>query len=259
MPKELKLRRALPKKEKSGHISFGFKSKKDQHDAEYVMNKKYVVGITGASGISYAVRLLEVLSTCECDVHLVMSDTAYRVLETETGIAIPNQEFDSCALGLSASCVSEFFPSGKIHFHQCGDFTAAIASGSFKTNGMVVCPCTMGTLGAIAAGMSQNLIQRAADVHLKEHRKLILVPRETPYSLIHLENMTRIARAGGVILPASPAFYHGEKDMKGAVNFIVSRILDQLGIENNLTKRWRGPEEPEEEFFPNETFFEMAG
>lgn len=224
-----------------------------------MFNRKIVVAVTGASGMAYAVRLLEVLTACECDVHLIVSDTAYKVLETETGISLPVQEFDPCALGLSASCVSELFPTGRIHFHRCDDFTAAIASGSYRTDGMVVCPCSMGTLGAIASGLSLNLIHRAAEVHLKEHRKLVLVPRETPYSLIQLENMTRIARAGGVILPASPAFYLGTSDVNGMVNFIVSRICDQLGIENNLTKRWRGPEEPEEEEIPNEKFIEMAG
>lgn len=222
-------------------------------------HKKIVVAMTGASGMAYAVRLLEVLSTCECDVHLIISNTAYQVLETETGISIPVQEFDPCALGLSASCVSEFFPTGRIHFHRCDDFTAAIASGSYQTDGMVICPCTMGTMGAIASGLSLNLIHRAADVHLKEHRRLILVPRETPYSLIQLENMTRIARAGGIILPASPAFYQGVKDLKGAINFIVSRICDQLGIENNFSRRWRGPEEADEEPIPHEKFIEMAG
>lgn len=221
--------------------------------------RKFVVALTGASGMAYAVRLLEVMSTCECEIHLVISDTAYEVLETETGISIPRQEFTPCALGLSASCESKFFPSGRIHFHRCDDFTAAIASGSYRTDGMVVCPCTMGTLGAIASGLSMNLIHRAAEVHLKEHRKLILVPRETPYSLIQLENMTRIARAGGIILPASPAFYQGVSDLNGIVNFIVSRICDQLGIENSLSPRWRGPEEPEIETPDYEKFIEMVG
>lgn len=196
--------------------------------------KRFVVGITGASGMAYALRLLEVLSSCGCDVHLTMSDTAYRVLETEQGISLPKQEFAPDFLGLSP---------GYIHFHRCDDFTASIASGSFRTDGMVVCPCTMGTLGAIASGLSLNLIHRSAEVHLKEHRRLVLVPRETPYSLIHLENMTRITRAGGIILPASPAFYKGINDLDGAVNFIVSRICDQLGIENDLAKRWTGPDE----------------
>ncbi len=222
-------------------------------------NRKIVVAITGASGMAYAVRLLEVLTSCECSVHLVMSDTAYKVLETEMGIALPLQQFDCHALGLSTSCVSQLFPTGRIHFHRCDDFTAAIASGSYRTDGMVICPCSMGTLGAIASGLSLNLIHRAADVHLKERRKLILVPRETPYSLIQLENMTKITRAGGVILPASPAFYLGISNVAGMVNFIVSRICDQLGIENNFTKRWQGPDEQEAEDVPLEKFVEMAG
>lgn len=221
--------------------------------------RKIVVAVTGASGMLYGIRLVEVLSTCNCDIHLVLSDTAYKVMETENGISLPVQEFNARAFGISSNCNSEIFPSGSIHFHRCDDFSAAIASGSYRTDGMVVCPCSMGTLGAIAAGLSLNLIHRAAEVHLKERRKLILVPRETPYSLIHLENMTKIARAGGIILPASPAFYHGIDDLNGIANFIVSRICDQLGIENNLIKRWRGPEEPELEEMELEKFIEMAG
>ncbi|MDO4568904.1 MAG: flavin prenyltransferase UbiX [Planctomycetia bacterium] len=223
-------------------------------------DKKIVLAITGASGVAYAVRLLEVLTASECDVHLVISPVAYRILAEEMGIYLSAENFDPCAFGLSQNCVSKIFPSGQIHFHPHDDFSAPIASGSYQTDGMVVCPCTTGTLGGIAAGLCSNLIQRAADVHLKEGRKLILVPRETPFSLIHLENMTRLARAGGVILPASPAFYHGVRDMRDIVNFIVSRICDQLGIQNRLIKRWKSPEEQEEEAdFDPERFVEMAG
>jgi 4-hydroxy-3-polyprenylbenzoate decarboxylase len=123
-------------------------------------------------------------------------------------------------------------------YHHHLDFSAGIASGSFLTGGMVVCPCSMGTLGSLAAGMSSNLIQRAADVHLKERRKLILVPRETPLSSIQLENMRRLADAGAVILPAMPAFYHEPRTIHDMVDFVVGRICDQLGIEHNLFQRW---------------------
>jgi flavin prenyltransferase len=123
-------------------------------------------------------------------------------------------------------------------FHSLGDYSAGIASGSFRTAGMVICPCSMGTLAAVAHGMSQNLIHRAADVHLKERRKLIVVPRETPLSLIALDNMRRITEAGGVVLPAMPGFYHGAETLIDLVDFVVTRICDQLGLRVELMRRW---------------------
>lgn len=222
--------------------------------------RKMVLAITGASGVAYAVRLLEVLTASEWDVHLIISNTAYIVLAKEMGIMLNPNEFDPCAFGLSRNCVSELFPSGQIHFHRNDDFTASIASGSYPTDAMVVCPCTMGTLGCIASGMNLNLIHRAADVHLKEHRKLILVPRETPLSLIHLENMAKVTRAGGIILPAMPAFYHGVNSLQDVVNFVVSRICDQLGVDNQLIRRWK-LQGTEETSYPldEEMFVEMPG
>lgn len=204
------------------------------------MNKKeIVVAITGASGVVYATRLIEVLTASEYDVHLVISDSAYQIFELEMGIKLNCNQFDPKDLGIAKNCISELFPSGQITYHRYTDFTAPIASGSHKTEGMVICPCSMGTAGHIASGATMNLIHRAADVHLKERRKLVLVTRETPFSLIHLENLTRLCQAGAVILPASPAFYHEPGDIQDMINFIVSRICDQLGIENNLIRRWK--------------------
>lgn len=222
-------------------------------------DRKMVVGITGASGVAYAVRLIEVLVASECDIHLMISDTAYKVLEKELNVTLNPEAFDPVQLGLSQNCVSEIFPSGQVHFHPIHDFTAPVASGSYKTDGMVICPCTMGTLGCIASGVHLNLIHRAADVHLKERRKLILVPRETPLSLIHLQNMVTITQAGGIILPPTPAFYHGVKDLRDIVNFVVSRICDQLEIDNNLIRRWRGQNNIATEGWTEEHFLETAG
>lgn len=182
-------------------------------------NKKIVLAITGASGAGYALRLAEVLAENACEIHIVVSRAGKLVLEQELGGA-------------------EVLQKTKAEWHGCDDFTSALASGSFPTAGMVVCPCSMATLGHIASGAGTNLIHRAADVHLKEGRKLILVTRETPLSLIHIENMARVARAGGVILPACPAFYHGAETVADLVDFVVSRILDRLGIENELVRRW---------------------
>ncbi|MDO4551801.1 MAG: flavin prenyltransferase UbiX [Planctomycetia bacterium] len=224
------------------------------------MNKKeIVVAITGASGVIYAARLLEVLTASECDVHLIISDSAFRIFETEMNIHTNHDHFDPKCLGISQSCISELFPSGQIIYHKSHDFTAPIASGSHKTAGMVICPCSMGTIGHLASGATMNLIHRAADVHLKERRKLILVPRETPFSLIHLENLTRLTQAGAVILPASPAFYHKPQGIADLVNFIVSRICDQLGVENNLIHRWNSKNDLSREAEPSdERFIEVT-
>jgi 4-hydroxy-3-polyprenylbenzoate decarboxylase len=193
-----------------------------------------VVGITGASGAPYAVRLLQQLAGAHRPVSLIVSKYGMRLLETETGIgsmdelrkAVGNDAWDSC-----------------IETFSNEDRGAPPASGSALTAGMIVCPCSMGTLSAIAAGSSRSLIERAADVTLKERRKLVLVPRETPLSAIHLGNMLRLARAGAVVMPASPGFYHRPKQVSDLVDFVVARMLDHLGIEQSLVKRWKGDEQ----------------
>lgn len=226
------------------------------------MKRNIVVGITGASGATYAIRLLEVLLAAGCDVHLTISAGAQAVLKHELDFAVDLENFKPEMLmlagepnpndeklqairtlaGISSESSSVLsVPSGepgRIHYYHYRDYTAAIGSGSFLTDGMVVCPCSSGTLSAVVRATSANLIHRAAEVHLKERRKLILVPRETPLSLMQLENMRRAAQAGAILLPAMPAFYHGVTTIQDLVDFIVARICDQLGIENALIRRW---------------------
>jgi flavin prenyltransferase len=229
------------------------------------MKRNIVVAITGASGVTYSVRLIEVLLAAGCDVHLCISAAAQVVLREELGLTVDLDHFDPAMLmlgsedshedpklqslqriaGISSEASNvlgmETGTPGTIYYHHFADCLAPIASGSFLTDGMVVCPCTGGTLSAIANGASLNLIHRAAEVHLKERRKLILVPRETPLSLVHLRNMTAVAEAGGVILPAMPGLYHGVKLIGDLVDFVVSRICDQFGIPNTLIERWGEP------------------
>lgn len=194
-----------------------------------------VLAITGASGAPYGIRLLETLLKAQRQVHLVMSPAAVEVLFRETDRRVRLDQFRlEDLLGDSASLARP----EQVHYHDYRNFTAGIASGSFLTGGMVICPCSMGTVGAIAHGLSQNLIHRAADVHLKERRKLILVPRETPLNVIQLRNLTTCAEAGAVILPAMPAFYTRPESLDDAVNFIVGRVCDQLGVEHTLLNRW---------------------
>jgi flavin prenyltransferase len=190
-----------------------------------------VVGITGASGAPYAVRLLQQLAAAHRPISLIVSKFGMRLLETEVGIgsmdalrtAVGKDAWDSC-----------------IETYSNDDRGAPPASGSALTSGMIVCPCSMGTLSAISVGASRSLIERAADVTLKERRKLVLVPRETPLSAIHLGNMLRLTRAGAVIMPAAPGFYHRPKQVSDLVDFVVARMLDQLGVEQQLVKRWEG-------------------
>lgn len=190
-----------------------------------------VVGITGASGAPYAVRLLQQLVGAHRPVSLIVSKYGLRLLQTEVGI----ESIDALrkAVGKDAwdSCVETFANE---------DRGAPPASGSAITGGMIVCPCSMGTLSAISVGASRSLIERAADVTLKEKRKLVLVPRETPLSAIHLGNMLRLTRAGAVVMPASPGFYHRPKQITDLVDFVVARMLDHLGVEQTLVKQWDG-------------------
>lgn len=194
-----------------------------------------VLALTGASGAPYAVRLLQILLRSERTVHLVVSPSAVQVIERELDRRVRLDRFVLAdLLGNSAA----EFDGERLRYHHFMDFQAGIASGSFLTGGMIVCPCSMGTVAAIAHGLSQNLIHRAADVHLKERRPLILVPRETPMHLIQLRNLTACTEAGAVVLPAMPAFYTRPQTLQDAIDFIVGRICDQLHIEHHLLSRW---------------------
>ena len=192
-----------------------------------------VMAITGASGAPYAVRLLEQLLVARQPVQLIVSSHGLRLLRTETDI-------DSVE-ALRVAVHSEAWDALVTVFDDA-DRGAAPASGSARNRGMVICPCSMGTVSAISQGTSRSLVERAADVALKERRTLILVPRETPYSVIHLENMLRLTRAGAVVLPASPGFYHRPSSVAELVDFVVARVLDQLSVEHTLGRRW-GTEE----------------
>ena len=189
-----------------------------------------VLAMTGASGAPYAVRLLQVLCRLGRTIHFSLSPSAAQVLEAEMGLKVALDPLDPSVFG--------DIGAGRLVYHHYQDFTAGIASGSFPTGGMVVVPCSMSTLGSIASGISPNLITRAADVHLKERRKLILVPRETPLSLIHLENMVKVTRAGAVVLPAMPGWYHRPRQLDDLIDFIVARICDQLDVPARLSPRW---------------------
>jgi 4-hydroxy-3-polyprenylbenzoate decarboxylase len=192
-----------------------------------------VLAMTGASGAPYGVRLLEVLLRAGRTVHLTISSSGAEVLRQEMDRTVNLMKFRL------ADLLGEPTPgSGQVVYHHYNDFSAGIASGSFLTAGMVVCPCSMGTAAAIAHGLSQNLIHRAADVHLKERRRLVLVPRETPMHVIQLRSLATCAEAGAVVLPAMPAFYTKPQSLQDMVDFIVGRICDQLGVEHHLLHRW---------------------
>ena len=226
------------------------------------MKRNIVVAITGASGATYAVRLLEVLCAAGCDVQLMISAAAQAVIKQELDLTIDLDNFKESMLlldsgatlkdrrlqevrklaGISSESSNVLSVGsgepGELQYHHYRDYMAPLASGSFLTDGMVICPCSGGTLSAIVHGTSANLIHRAAEVHLKERRRLVLVPRETPLSPMQLDNLKRAAEAGAVILPAMPGFYHGVKSIRDLVDFVVARICDQLEITNELIKRW---------------------
>ena len=192
-----------------------------------------VLAITGASGAPYAVRLLEQLVASRTRTSLIVSRHGWRLLETESGIpSLP--ELRAAAGGDAAAW------DAAVTVFDDDDRGAAPASGSALSRGMVICPCSMGTLSAVAMGSSRSLVERAADVALKERRKLVLVTRETPLSTIHLGNMLRVARAGAVVLPAAPGFYHRPQQISDLVDFVVARVLDQLHIPHQLGRRWGG-------------------
>jgi 4-hydroxy-3-polyprenylbenzoate decarboxylase len=183
---------------------------------------RLVIALTGCSGVVYGVRLLEVCRRLGIETDLIVSPAAERILKFELNKALKD-------LRKLAT---------RIHAHD--NLAASLASGSVRTDGMVIIPCSMKTLGAIASGATDNLITRAADVTLKENRPLVLVPRETPLNLIHLENMAKLRRAGATILPTMPAFYHKPTRIEDLVNFIVGKVLDVLKVEHELYRRWRG-------------------
>lgn len=195
-----------------------------------------VVAITGASGAPYAVRLLQALVELQVPTWLIVSSHGWRLLRTESRIA--NLDELKAHVGAEAwdRCVTVF---------DDNDRGAKPASGSARSSGMVVCPCSMGTVSAIAHGTSRSLVERAADVALKERRPLIVVPRETPLSLIHLENLTQITRAGATVIPAAPGFYHQPTRIEDLVDFIVARVLDHLGLDHTVGRRW-GEDTPTE-------------
>jgi flavin prenyltransferase len=188
-----------------------------------------VLALTGASGALYGVRLLDVLSRQRVPVWLIPSEHGMRLLREECGI----KSLDGLREATGGDWTSVVvFPDE--------DRGAKPASGSQRTSGMVICPCSMGTVSAIAAGSSRSLVERAADVTLKEHRKLILVPREAPLSLVHLKNLVAVAEAGAIIIPAAPGFYHRPTRVSELIDFIVQRILDQLGLDLEIARRWGG-------------------
>jgi 4-hydroxy-3-polyprenylbenzoate decarboxylase len=200
--------------------------------------KVWVVGVTGASGVCYARRLLTVLPSLVDEVHVVFSESALRVLHDEEGIAASASSLSLdllCGEGMAAK-------SPNVTFYNPRDIGARIASGSMRTSGMVVIPCSMSTLGALAHGVPAHLVHRAADVMMKEGRRLILVPRETPLSAIHLNNMLTLARYGVAIVPAMPGFYTRPKSLDEVIDQVVMKVLDSMGIEHSLGKRWKEPE-----------------
>lgn len=183
---------------------------------------RVIIGITGASGSIYGVKLIEILRQAGCEVHAVVTDSGWQVLQYETSIN-RNQLIEKVDV-----------------LHDVHNIAANIASGSFKTDAMIVVPCSMRTVGSIANGITDNLLIRAADVMLKENRPLILVPRETPLNAIHLGNMLKLAQLGVRIIPASPGFYHRPKNIDDLINMMVGKICDSIGIETNLFQRWQG-------------------
>lgn len=192
------------------------------------------LALTGASGMPYGIRLLERLLAADRQVYLLYSQVAQIVAQQEMDMSLPSRPQEA----------ELFFnqlynlPEGQLRIFGREEWFAPVASGSNPADAMVICPCSMGALAAIAAGMSQKLIERAADVMLKESRPLIIVPRETPFSTIHLENMLKLARCGVTILPANPGFYHHPQTIQDMVDFVVARVLDHLGVEHALMPRW---------------------
>ncbi|MFN6146559.1 MAG: UbiX family flavin prenyltransferase [Planctomycetota bacterium] len=196
--------------------------------------RKLAVMWSGGSGIAYGIRLVEALLQAGCEVHLAATAAAFRVLRHEAGIPLDPATGDLAGL---------FAPElrGHLRVHARDAVEAAPSSGSAGIEAVVVCPCSMGTLARIAHGFSSNLVERAADVAIKEGRRLVVVPRETPLSTIHLQNMLDLARLGVVVLPAMPGFYHRPQTVQDLVDFVVGKVLDRLGVEHVVVRRWQTP------------------
>lgn len=201
------------------------------------MTKPLILGISGASGLIYAVRALKFLLEADVVVEVVASRATYMVWEAEQGTSIPLEPKKQAEFWRNQAEVSE---KGRLNCHRWGDLGATIASGSFRTFGMVILPCSMSTVAKLAMGLSSDLLERAADVHIKEGRSLVIVPRETPLSLIHLRNLTTLAEAGVRVVPAIPAWYHHPQTIEDLVDFVIARTLDQLDIDVVPLNRWRG-------------------
>jgi flavin prenyltransferase len=196
-----------------------------------------ILAVSGASGLIYAVRALKFLLQADYTIELVASKAVYMVWQAEQNVRMPAEPVQQEQFWRQQAAVPE---GGKLTCHAWSDVGANIASGSFRTSGMVVIPCSMSTVAKIASGLSSDLLERAADVQLKEGRKLVIVPRETPFSLIHLRNLTALAEAGARIVPAIPAWYHNPQTVEDLVDFVVARALDQLDIDCVPLKRWEG-------------------
>ncbi len=196
--------------------------------------QRITLALTGASGMPYGLRLLECLLQAKVQVYLLYSQAAQIVIKQEIGETWPSRAKEVETMLRTRYGLAE----GLLQVFGREEWFAPVASGSNPADAMVICPCTMGTLAAVAAGMSDNLIERAADVSIKEGKKLIVVPRETPYSALHLENMLKLARLGVCILPPNPGFYHHPQSVEALVDFVVARILDQLSVPHSLMKRW---------------------
>jgi flavin prenyltransferase len=202
-----------------------------------MMNQKpLIVGVTGASGLIYAIRSLKYLLAADYAVELVASKSTYMVFQEEDNIRLPPDPIEQADFWRELAGIPT---AGKLRCHRWGDVGANIASGSFRTQGMIIIPCSMSTVGKLAAGLSGDLLERAADVQIKEGRKLVIVPRETPFSLIHLRNLTTLAEAGATIVPAIPAWYHHPKTIEDLVDFVVARAFDRFELDCIPIDRWK--------------------
>ncbi len=195
-----------------------------------IKERIFTVGITGASGAIYGIRLVQELLKADYKVHLIITEAGWQVFKEEHGYDTSDRD----------RLLNELFDrdNSNLYYHTLREFTAPIASGSYRNEGMVIIPCSMGTLSSVASGASSNLLERTADVMLKEGRKLLLVPRETPLNQIHLENMLKVSRIGGKIIPAMPGFYQLPRTMDDLINFVVGKVLDNIGVEHQLFTRW---------------------